>query len=174
MNWRLPMAGLIAAGVAILACSGSTPSFSENVRRMSSDPFWQNQKRDTLVVWRNCVESLGKVSCLSEFMETQGKELSSCLEVFDGGQCELNLREVAADYRWGIPTVDRRLGLPRDQQRVEYYQTCVADVDEFNCLTRLAVDLQHNFAACAELWQGNECGQVIGELLAAANLRQLD
>jgi hypothetical protein len=160
--------GLALLGVMTLGCKDDEVSLSENIKQARADPTMQANLSEFRSEWEDCVKNLGKVECLASFLKAREESLGACLDEYDpdGELCRLNLEVVAEEHGWSIPTRERTVGLLRSDEESEWERSCIENVDPFNCLTRHVVYLEEAFDVCDDLWGGDACEDVLGDLMA--------
>jgi hypothetical protein len=165
------IAGLVACCLGS-ACSDDKVSLSENLQQVRADPTMQANLKDLRSEIEECIGRLGKIECLSILTETLEESLSACLRLYDeeGELCRLNLEVVAEEHGWSIPQRKRDAPLRTSSEVLDWEESCIENVDPFNCLTRHTLYFEERFEICDDLWGKDLCEQVLGDLMAGLDL----
>jgi hypothetical protein len=159
----------VACGFVAPACKENEVTLSENMKEVRADPTMQANLQERRSIWEDCVKDEGKVACLARFAVWQEEDLAACLDLYDDKDhelCRLELEVIAEDHGWSIPRSERTTALQRSPETLDWEKSCIVEVDKFNCFTRHSVYREEAFKACDDIWGGDACKDVLGDLMA--------
>ena len=173
--WKtLGFLGAVLVGILLAAaCSEDEGSLADLQKGIRDDPVFKEQTEEFRTLYEDCISGSSKIECLSDFEQREEKAWDACIELLDlRDLCTLEAEVIAENHGWRIPSFERDSGLLSDSDFLDGTSECIETTDRGFCFALFATRAERQFDLCSDFWDGDDCAEVLGEILAHARYEE--
>ena len=175
--WKtLGILGAVVVGILLVAACSEDEDESflpDQMKEIRDDPVFKEQAEELRTLQEDCISGASKIECLSGFEQRQEKAWDACFELLDGGElCTLEAEIIADIHGWRIPSFERDSRLLSDPDFLDSTSECIENTNRGFCFALFVVRAEDSFDLCSDFWGGDDCAEVLGEILAHARYEE--